>query len=631
MNPVRHEVDLFRPIYQIIRRINLGVDVRTALEEVTQGVVEAVGFQVAAISWLTADLEFEIVSVSGSEDARAKLLGSRVSLAAMEVELRASDRWGSLLFIPAGRLVEALDGWIPEVADAPLMPGRWEPEDTLRCPLRSPDGELLGLLSVDLPDDGMRPSPQRRELLEMYADLAGLALSNARRATALEERVRLAGAVEAALVSTNGGLDLAGLVASSAGPIAEALGASTFWLRITDPQSPGHGVVARVPDGTLVTDSALLAHVAADARAAWDRGEISIAAIHSQQWLSVSSARTDEVERVRVADGRAGWVGRRAATMTDLDAAQDRVLAFLEPLGVRHLVMCPVGVGAECFGYFVACRADDVPWSAEDIEAAGRLARHLGQSVLSAKLLERERVLVQQLEALDQYKNDLISTVSHELRTPLTAVIGHLELLEDAFAAGDLQSGRVGFEVIHRNLRRVLGLTDELLLLKKISDSGDEDIGVVDLRQIALDAVTSLRPQAEAKGVRLTLAPHGGPVLITGTLPELEQVVLNLVDNAIKYTPTGGEVDVATEHSTRFVRLVVRDSGLGISANDQEELFSEFFRSTNPDALAMPGTGLGLSIVRRIVQRHGGSIRVVSAPGEGSTFTVRLPLSHTRT
>lgn len=631
MAPVRGEVDTFRPMYQIIRRINLGVDVRAALEAVTQGVVEAVGFQVAAISWLTSDLEFEIVSVTGSDEARAQLLGSRVPLAAMEVELQASDQWGSLLFIPAGRLVESLDGWIPELDDASSAPGRWESEDTLRCPLRASDGELLGLLSVDLPDDGMRPSPQRRELLEMYADLAGLALSNAHRAAALEERVRLASAVQAALVSADGGLDLAGLVSATAAPIARALGASTFWLRMMDPRNPGHpGLVARVPDGELGATPEVLAHAAAEARTAWDAGEVSIASITAKRWLAVSSAWTDESERVPVAGGVAGWVSHRLTTTPTLDPAQERVLSFLEPLGVRHIMMCPVGVGTECFGYFVACRTDEVPWSGEDVEAARRIARHLGQAVLSAQLLERERVLVQQLEALDQYKNDLISTVSHELRTPLTAVIGHLEILEEAVVAGGLTSGAASFEVIHRNLRRVLGLTDELLLLKKINDGDDDDSEVVDLRQIAVDVVTSLRPQAAAKGVRLRLAPHGGPVLITGSLVELERVVLNLVDNAVKYTGADGEVEVLTEHNTRFVRLVVRDTGLGISPDDQEELFSEFFRSTNPDALAMPGTGLGLSIVRRIVQRHGGSIRVLSAPGEGSTFTVRLPLSHTR-
>ncbi len=631
MAPVRHEADLFRPMYQIIRRINLGVDVHTALEVVTEGVVDAVGFQVAAISWLTDALDFEIVSVAGSDDARAQLMGARTALARMETELAASDQSGALFFLPAGRLAEASDGWIPELPDLPPAPGRWEPEDTLRCLLRSPEGELLGLLSVDLPDDGLRPSTARREVLEMYADLAGLALSQARRSTALEERVQLSSAVQAALMSTDTGQDLDTLVSSCAPAFSGALQTDTFWVRVTDAQNPGHpGHQASVPAGAApVAGAEILAHAASDARAAWADGVVSTATLRNGGWFASASAWTEARERIEVVEGRAGWVRRGTGPPVPIPGDQVALVSYLHSLGLSNLLMCPVGVGADCFGYFVGGRSDDRAWSEEEIEAAARMGRHLGQAVLSVRLLERERVLVQQLESLDQYKNDLVSTVSHELRTPLTSVVGHLELLEDAVTEG-APVDHATFHVLHRNLRRVLTLTDELLMLKKIDGGAGTGNTVVDLRLVARDVVASLQPQAGTAGVSLRLAPLGGPVLITGNVVELERVVLNLVDNAVKYTPSDGEVEVTIEHTSRFVRLVVKDSGIGISANDQEELFAEFFRSTNPTALAMPGTGLGLSIVRRIVQRHGGSIRVTSAPGEGSTFAVRLPLSHTR-
>ncbi|MAS56843.1 MAG: hypothetical protein CMJ44_19870 [Pimelobacter sp.] len=631
MAPVRHEVDLFRPMYQIIRRINLGVDVHTVLSVLTQGVVDVVGFQVAAISWLTDALDFEIVSVAGRDDAREQLMGTRVSLAEMEAELRASDQSGCLFFLPAGRLGEAAGGWIPDVSDVAPQPGKWLGEDTLRCLLRSPEGELLGVLSVDLPDDGLRPTAARRELLEMYADLAGLALNQARRATALEERVRLSGAVQAALLSTDADHDPARLVATSASAFSSVLRASTLWVRVIDPQNPGHpGEVAAVPAGTVpLASPEVLAHAAADARAAWDAGVVATAFLRDGRWASSTSAWSETPERIRVVEGRAGWVRRSTSEPIPISEDQAGLMQFLEAVGASSLLMCPVGVGSDCFGYFVACRDDESVWSDEEIEASARLGRHLGQAVLSVRLLERERVLVQQLEALDGYKNDLVSTVSHELRTPLTSVVGHLELIEDAVTAG-VQVGDNAFEVVQRNLRRVLRLTDELLTLKRIDAAAGTDPGILDLRLVARDVVASLQPQADAQRVSLRLAPHGGPVLITGNGAELERVVLNLVDNAIKYTPAGGVVEVSIERTARFVRLVVADSGIGISPGDQEELFAEFFRSTNPTALAVTGTGLGLSIVRRIVQRHGGSIRVTSAPGEGSTFTVRLPLSHTR-
>jgi signal transduction histidine kinase len=114
-------------------------------------------------------------------------------------------------------------------------------------------------------------------------------------------------------------------------------------------------------------------------------------------------------------------------------------------------------------------------------------------------------------------------------------------------------------------------------------------------------------------------------VAVAGSSEELSRVVTNLVGNAVKFSRRGGQVTVRVDRKDQQVVLDVTDQGLGISAEDQAQLFTEFFRSTNPDALAVPGTGLGLSIVKHILVRHGGTIDVTSSPGEGTTFTVRLP------
>ncbi|GAA5156228.1 hypothetical protein GCM10023340_43470 [Nocardioides marinquilinus] len=639
MAQARRDVDVFRPMYRIIRRINLDSDVRAALEAVAQGVVEAVGFRVAAISWLTQDLDFEVVSVAGNDDAREHLLGTKVPLAEMEVELKVSDVHGSLLFIPAGRLAPGFGGWVSPDATPPHGidldggaepdPQLWQAEDTLRCPLRAPDGELLGLLSVDLPVDGRRPDQARRELLEMYGDLAGLALNNASRSAALQERVELASAVQTAVASIAEHHDPALLAAGAATPIAEALGATALWLRVLDPQDDARpGLAARAHGQAMVeAPPEILAHALSDARALWQAGEISIASARGDTWTSSTSTAFDQFERVDVADGHAGWVRRRARHFDPIGAEQHRILGHLGGSAeVRHLMMLPIGAGSDCFGYVVAIRSDDPGWSVEELEAAVRIARHLGQAVLTGRLLERERVLVQQFEALDQYKNDLISTVSHELRTPLTSIFGHLELIRDEMPE---DSGIAKhFDVIRRNLDRVLSLTEQLLFLKRISGGSESGRSVIDLHQTALDVVAEARPRAEAAGVHVEVTSRSMPALMSGDREELERVVINLVDNAVKYTPSGGRVEVTTEANQRLVRFIVSDTGIGISEKDQEELFSEFFRSTNPDALVRPGTGLGLNIVRRIVQRHGGSIRLDSDLGEGATFTVRLPVSH---
>jgi signal transduction histidine kinase len=626
-----------RPIYAIMRRISAGADVRSVLEAVAEGAAQAVGFEVAAISYLTGDLELETVAVAGSDAAREQLVGGRVPLAEMETELAMADRWGSLLFIPAERFDgTAPPGWIPEVATAGA-PDAWQPEDTLRSPLRSAEGELLGMLGVDLPVDGRRPGRARREQLEMYADLAGLALSNARRASELEDQVRLARAVEAIHTNAASSLDVGHIVDSSAVPVAEALRADRVWLRAfdSDGELTGGGRDATHPPGQgTPTPPALIEIAARSAREAWAAGRVRTSRLDQTAPGTVRAGAAPGIaglaggeDRVLVAGGAAGWVRHRPTGTVERGAEEQRKIAeFLRPMGARFLLLAPLGAGTDCLGYLVAVRGEGrEDWSAHEVAAATQVARDLGQAILNSRMLEREQLVVGQLESLDRYKNDLISTVSHELRTPLTSIAGYLELIEDEADGASAAS----FAVIHRNLERVLALIDDLLTLKKVADAGRPiDATVVDLHQIAIDAAAVLRPRAEDAGVVLQVAPCPGPLLITGDREELERVALNLVGNAVKYTPAGGRVDVWTERYDRFVRLICRDTGLGISKSDQEEMFTEFFRSTNPEALAAPGTGLGLSIVRRIVQRHGGSIRLESELGRGSTFTVRLPLSH---
>lgn len=659
MSPVRAQVADLRPIYAIMRRINSGADVRSVLEAIAEGVAQAVGFEVAAISYLTRDLVLEVVTVAGSTQARDQLVGSRVPLSEMEEELALAEPLGSLLFIPAERFAAApTTGWIPDLdtvadaadaadAGAEGLADRWQPEDTLRSPLLSVEGELLGILAVDLPVDGRRPDAARRELLEMYAELAGVALSNARRASDLQDQVRLSRAVESINSTAAQSLAVAHIVESSVGSIAAALHADTVWLRVFgDGGAVDQGQGTRFPaGGGAVPPPGMLEHTASDAGAAWRDGVVVVARIDEdgsvdtaqgapvagfgERSFTGAPSSPVEGERFPVAGGAAGWVHHREVMPQPASPDQSQTVDFLRGAGAGHVLLAPLGAGPDCLGYLVAVRGRELAdWSPSEIHAAGQIARNLGQAVLNARLLEHERVLVAQLESLDHYKSDLISTVSHELRTPLTSIAGHIELIEDDPVAAPQAS----FEVVRRNLGRVLSLIDDLLTLKRLTHS-DAPVasGVVDLQQVALDAAAAARPQALEGGVTVTVVPSGGPLLISGDRDELERVALNLVGNAVKYSRRGDTVTVSTERTERFVRLVCRDNGLGISKRDQEELFTEFFRSTNPDALVLPGTGLGLSIVRRIVQRHGGSIRLESDLGVGSTFTVRLPLSRVTT
>lgn len=633
---------MLRPVYEVMRSISLGADARSVLEAVAHGVSDAVGFEVAAISQLTGDSHLEIVAVAGSSEAHDALIGTRTTLTELEEELSLADQWGSLLFIPAERLdPTAPTGWIPTLTGTVTTgPDRWRPEDTLRCPLRSPEGELLGILAVDLPVDGLRPDRARRELLEMYGDLAGIALHNARRSSELQMQVRLTTTVQAINSTPTRSFRVADIVDAQVAPVAAALGSDTLWLRALGERGTdtrGHGARFPASEGDLTPMDAIEA-AARHACRTWDEGTVTLMWLGDDGEIGTSERATQAEpreggvlafvpsgERIPVARGAAGWVKRQFQGQQPVTTESQPMVDFVRQFGAAHLLLVPLGAGPDCLGYLVAVRRPGrPPWSSVEVAAAAQVARNLGQSVLNARLLEHEQQLLGQLKALAHYKDDLISTVSHELRTPLTSIAGHLELIEDA--AGEAPAASIA--VMHRNLERVMSLIDNLLTFKKVADpSTPARAGVVDLQEIAISAVATFKPSAEDRGVLLHVLPSSGPVHISGDHDELERVALNLVSNAVKYTPAGGKIIVSAELAERFARLVCADTGIGISKADQEELFTEFFRSTNPDALTEPGTGLGLSIVRGIVQRHGGSIRLESDLGEGSTFTVRLPLS----
>jgi len=232
----------------------------------------------------------------------------------------------------------------------------------------------------------------------------------------------------------------------------------------------------------------------------------------------------------------------------------------------------------------------------------------------------------ERLRELDRLKDEFIALVSHELRTPLTSIRGYTELLLDGEAGKLTGDQRQFLGVVERNAHRLLHLVGDLLFLAQV-EAGKLvlDIGALDLGNVASESVETARPQAEAKGITLTLAT--GPVpLIAGDRARIAQLLDNLVSNALKFTPEGGRVDVRVRALKNRAVLEVRDSGMGIPSSEQEFLFQRFFRTSTATEQAIQGTGLGLAISKAIVEAHSGRITVASEEGEGTTFHVTLPL-----
>ncbi len=241
--------------------------------------------------------------------------------------------------------------------------------------------------------------------------------------------------------------------------------------------------------------------------------------------------------------------------------------------------------------------------------------------------LDHEHQSVLRLQEVDHVKQELVSNVSHELRTPITSIAGYAELLSDSSLGELTRPQRDALQRIERNALRLQSLVDDLLTLSR-SEAGRLQLArqPLDLGELTRSAWELFDEQLRHRDLETTLAVSPQPVMVMGDRDALERVVVNLVSNAVKFTPDGGSVSVTVARgSDGSGLLVVRDSGIGIDANEQEKLFTRFFRSTQATDAAIQGTGLGLSIVQALVSQHGGQVGVRSRPGEGTRVTVELP------
>jgi two-component system NtrC family sensor kinase len=226
------------------------------------------------------------------------------------------------------------------------------------------------------------------------------------------------------------------------------------------------------------------------------------------------------------------------------------------------------------------------------------------------------------LKKLDRIKSEFVTTVSHDLRSPLTAILGYVELIGRAGPVNDQQA-----EFIRRvqySVQSITTLITDLLDLGRIEAGFDTQKEPTHLALVVRYAVDGLRQQAEAKHQTLTISVPDNLPTIFANPPRMRQMLANLIDNAIKYTPEGGAITVTARADDELILLTVTDTGLGIPPADQPYIFDKFYRASNTRQ-EFTGTGLGLSIVRSIVDNHDGRVWLNSQPDAGTTFTVVLP------
>jgi signal transduction histidine kinase len=301
--------------------------------------------------------------------------------------------------------------------------------------------------------------------------------------------------------------------------------------------------------------------------------------------------------------------------------------AILERRGYRALLSVPLVVEQRIVGALTVLRLNAGSFAAETVNLLTTFASQSALAIQNARLYREIEAKGQQLETASRHKSEFLSNMSHELRTPLNAIIGFSEVLSERLF-GEVNDKQAEYlRDILESGRHLLSLINDILDLSKI-EAGRIELELADfhLPNAIENALVLVRERAGRRGIQLGCAVDERLGNVRADERKVKQVLLNLLSNALKFTPEGGQVDVRAVQHDGFAELSVTDSGVGIAPEDQEVVFEEF-RQVGSAAKKVEGTGLGLAISRKLIELHGGRIWVTSRVGTGSTFTFTLPLT----
>ncbi len=563
---------------------------RAVLHAIAEDVAKRSGHKVAAIEALRSDGFLEFVAVAGDAEAGEEMIGRASPLSLDHITGLGLEMEG-WVHIPSERLDEHARAWLAEYGHRPEAPASpvplgWDPDDQLVRLLENEDGELRGILYLDEPLTGMRPTPESLAAVNDEIAVMFEAIVSIVERELFGEQVRMLAQARKAMSS-----------------VPRGLGVGDFLSEMSD------AMVAAMP---------------------FDYVDVLLAGVPAPSLEPHTEFLEDQMHQVWLRRGH--LVVEPAQTWGVADTAVDTppvMCDFMKDRGVQSLLLVPIGMGEDYFGTMCLGRAGGGPrWIDSEINACVAVAGDVAGVVLDARLRERERELNAELRGINDYRRDMVTTLAHELRNPVSVLWTQLELVAMDQEAGPISDSLAAME---RSARRIEDMIEDLMALATVSDPDRRTALVpVDLSALVRECAEFLAPMAARAGQELSLSVVDD-VVVSGEATGLQRMVTNLLSNAFKYTPAGGRVSLSlapeSDAGRAGVRLTCVDTGIGIDASEVDEVFTPFFRSASREARQRPGTGLGLAITERVIKAHQGTVGVESELGVGTTFTVWLPLA----
>jgi signal transduction histidine kinase len=340
---------------------------------------------------------------------------------------------------------------------------------------------------------------------------------------------------------------------------------------------------------------------------------------------------------------------KEGVSFSSSDSNKQRSEKLAHLFGVEYFILSPILNQDGVIGFiFVGNRSDSLPINESDVELLSILSNQIGQSLENAELFEqvyrsrqdlestvqdRTKQLASALEEVQKIsrtKSEFISAVSHELRTPLTSIKGYASLLMTGKIGDIPPEVKDRLEKINKHSDNLVKLINELLDIARI-ESGRTEMNFAEIKvgKLVDNIRDLLTPQMKEKEIQFVaeIPPELPPILVDNS--HFERVLINLIGNAIKFTPQNGTITVKAERDKESILFAVSDTGIGIKEDDLKRLFDEFYRVENEINQSVKGTGLGLALAKKIVEAHKGQIWVTSKVGQGTIFHFTVPIEQT--